>query len=103
MAAPLDPQDLLRSIRRETGVLGHRNAPPYAITTALENGRRSRGRRGLDRRASVESGAGRRIVAAYVEPEWRVGVGHQRGVGRDAEDPAIHAEHEVIERLGVAA
>ena len=41
--------------------------------------------------------------ASGVKPEWRVGVGHESGVGGDAEDPAVHAENEVVDRPGVAA
>jgi hypothetical protein len=43
-----------------------------------------------------------RLVRPRVEPERRVGVGHQTGVGDDAEDPAVQAEHQVVERAGVA-
>src|SRR3954468_13435640 len=59
---------------------------------------RHRCRRRQDR---IASRARRRLVAAHVEPEWRVRVGHQRGVGGDAEDPAVHAEHELVEGLRV--
>ena len=30
-----------------------------------------------------------------------IAIGHQEGVGGDAEDPAVHAEHEVVDRLRV--
>ena len=38
-----------------------------------------------------------------IEPEGRVGVGHQRGVGDNAQDPAVNPQHKVIERLRIAA
>ena len=42
------------------------------------------------------------LVAALVEPERRVLVGHQRRVRDDAEHPAVHAEHEVEDAARVA-
>ena len=40
------------------------------------------------------------LVAALVEPERRVGVGHQGGVGGDPQHPAVQPEDEVEERRG---
>ena len=41
-------------------------------------------------------------LRALHEPEGRVHVRHQRGVGGDAEDPAVHPEHEVVEGFWIA-
>src|SRR6266511_2662050 len=81
------------------------SADPYVSWTILYSvfnrpSCRHRCRRRQDR---IASRARRWPVAAHVEPEWRVRVGHQRGVGGDAEDPAVHAEHELVEGLRVAA
>ena len=43
------------------------------------------------------------VGAALVEPEGRIAVGHQPGVGGDPERPPVHAEDEVVEGDGVAA
>src|SRR5437764_5075250 len=64
--------------------------------------RRSSGRRSWHRRHDIGRAGGYRFVSARIEPEWRVDIGHQGGVGGDAEDPAVHPEHKVIERLRVA-
>ena len=69
------------------------------ITASASSGRRSgvcrMGRRDRD-------GAGG-FGTAHVEPERRVPVGHQRRVGDDPDDPAVHAQDEVVEGLRVAA
>src|SRR5215213_979498 len=47
-------------------------------------------------------GRGRRLGAAHVEAERRVGVGHQRHVGADPVHPAVEAHHEVEQARYVA-
>jgi potassium/hydrogen antiporter len=44
-----------------------------------------------------------RLMCAHVEPELRVAVGHRQAAGGDAEQPSVHPEHEVVDRLGMAA
>lgn len=39
--------------------------------------------------------SGRRLAPAMVEPERRVHVGRQTGVGHNPEDPAVHPKYEV--------
>src|SRR4051794_579658 len=55
------------------------------------------------RRDGLVEGVCRGLVAAHVEPERRIGIGHQRAVCSDAEDPAVHPEHEVVEGPRVTA
>ncbi len=43
---------------------------------------------------------GRRVPAAGVQPEWRVGVGHQRGVRGDPQYPPVQAQDEVVRPWG---
>ena len=48
--------------------------------------------------ASTASGFRRLLLAALVETERRVGVGHQPRVRDDPRDPAVEAEHEIEDR-----
>jgi hypothetical protein len=44
-----------------------------------------------------------RFVGAAVEAEWGVFVRHQSGVGNDAQDPAVEANDEIEQSVGIAA
>ena len=68
---------------------------------ALRRTGRWRGRRGR-RRRSDRQGPGPSLVAALVEPERRVGVGHQGGIAGHAQHPTVQSQEEVEERLRVA-
>jgi hypothetical protein len=61
---------------------------------------------GWDRAFEPYAAGGRRparVVAAQVEPEGWVAVGHQAHVGGDPEHPPVHAHHEVVDRLRITA
>ena len=45
----------------------------------------------------------RRLASALVEPERRVAVGHEAGVGHDAQHPAVHAHDGVEDVARIAA
>lgn len=38
---------------------------------------------------------GRRVLAVGIQPKWRVGVGHQRGVRGKLQHPPVQAQDEV--------
>src|SRR5437763_2195494 len=56
---------------------------------------------GFGHAVQAERAAG--VGAAHVQPERRIGVGHQRGVRGDPQHPPVHPEHEVEHRLRVPA
>ena len=88
------PRSTIRpAVQRAGGVPA---GPDPAATT--RRGRRDRGRRDGRRRRGRADRHRARVGAAHVEPERRVGVGHQPGVGGHPQRPAVHAEHEVVDR-----